>query len=293
MATVLLAVPAQADAARFCDGHAATVDMGEGEVPTSGADVIRGTGGDDYITVTPGDILCAGNGVDTIRGDATGAVIFGGGGDDDIQVTTTAWAGAVWYEGSVEFQVSTAAWVGAVVYGDAGDDFLKTGNGNDALDGGVGNDVLQGGSGEDVLYGGDGDDSMNGQGGDDIVNGQAGADKMWGWTGSDRILGGNGNDTIDGGDGDDFLYGGPGGDTVTAGAGVDKIYHQTIATMVDPPPDKELNHEMELPAGATGVGLVETLVDGSDSFTGERWVDMIVPEDYWSEEESWAGGRWM
>ena len=57
----------------LCNGLAVTVDIGAGDMPTSGDDVILGTAGDDTIVAGDGDdTVCAGDGDD---------VVFGGGGN--------------------------------------------------------------------------------------------------------------------------------------------------------------------------------------------------------------------
>jgi Ca2+-binding RTX toxin-like protein len=83
----------------------------------------------------------------------TGRIIaFGQAGDDDIQV-----AGGVGQQ--------------AMLFGDAGNDRLKAGNGNSVLVGGSGDDVLIGGLGRNILIGGTGSDNLNGGPGDDILIG--------------------------------------------------------------------------------------------------------------------------
>jgi hypothetical protein len=89
---------------------------------TAGADLLRGTEGDDVIS--------GGHGHDTIRGLGGNDVICGGGGAD-------------------------------VIRGNEGDDVILGGAGRDVLAGGPGNDRLRGGRGRDTLDGGSGDDACD------------------------------------------------------------------------------------------------------------------------------------
>lgn len=87
------------------------------------------------------------------------------------------------------------------IFGDAGDDVLRTraaaavlfgGTGNDRLTGAAGRDVLIGGTGRDVLSAGAGDDLLNGGDGDEPAAPQiADPDRA-----PDRIDGGRGTDTV-------------------------------------------------------------------------------------------------
>ncbi|MGI9127927.1 MAG: M10 family metallopeptidase C-terminal domain-containing protein [Roseomonas sp.] len=135
-----------------------------------------------------------------------------------------------------------------VLSGGAGADTLNGGLGNDSLDGGAGNDCLIGGDGLDIAdywvasggiivnlvtgsasgsaigtdmlmgmegaAGGQGADSMIGNAGNNILSGNAGADTLNGGAGSDSLYGGAGNDMLiangsggsfDGGAGDDVI----------------------------------------------------------------------------------------
>ncbi len=60
---------------------------------------------------------------------------------------------------------SREAWL----YGQNGDDELRSGNGNSLLNGGLGNDNLTSGNGKDILVGGLGADILNSGGGEDIL----------------------------------------------------------------------------------------------------------------------------
>jgi alpha-tubulin suppressor-like RCC1 family protein len=108
-----------------CDGRPTTVDLVQGDTPTAGNDVIRGTSGNDTINGLGGiDRICGGNGNDRLTG-GTG--------------TTTD-----------------------RLFGESGIDTLRGGAGNDALVGGAGNDALVGEAGNDALNGGPNRDTCNG-----------------------------------------------------------------------------------------------------------------------------------
>jgi uncharacterized repeat protein (TIGR01451 family) len=210
-----------------CDGRVVTVDLAQGQVPTSGDDVILGTSGDDVIDAGPGnDVVCGGDGADEIDGGEGHDLIFGGDGDDDLDGQ----------EG------------GDQLFGEAGDDVLDGGADPDYLDGGVDNDTLEGGVGADQLIGGDGADLLLGGDGPDQLFGFDGADTLWGenpgetsgepdylWggLGVDEYHGGPGNDWLEGGEeaevmngdsGDDILLGHGGDDVLNGGDGMDYLW---------------------------------------------------------------------
>ena len=189
--SVLVAVPSNAAAQATCRGKPITVDIGAGDLPTSGDDVILGTSGDDAINALAGN--------DSICGLGGNDIINGGDGNDFIS-------------------------------GGAGDDTLNGRDGNDIIRGTGGADIINGGTGDDRLYGDGGNDEIRGNAGNDILNGGGSHDRLWGDSGDDIIepspgndiaWGGANNDTIDGGDGDDTLYGQSGDDTLTGGADSD------------------------------------------------------------------------
>jgi Ca2+-binding RTX toxin-like protein len=59
----------------------------------------------------------------------------------------------------------------AVLYGDAGNDTLRGGNGTNVIDGGDGDDNLFGGAAADLMFGGLGQDNLFGGNGDDVLVG--------------------------------------------------------------------------------------------------------------------------
>lgn len=167
-----------------CAGLTVTVNIGAGERPTNGNDVVLGTAGNDVISGLGGnDTICGLGGDDTIDG---------GEGADRI--------------------------IGA-----AGDDRLIGGTGFDAIFAGVGNDRVFGGTGNDLLNGGDGVDTISGETGNDRIFGGAGNDILAGGGGLDRVAGGNGNDTLHGGTHDDELLGNLGLDRLNGDGGNDVL----------------------------------------------------------------------
>jgi hypothetical protein len=125
--------------------------------PNKTALVVGGTTANDNIHFSPGgnsgDIVVHINGVSQGVFRPTGHIIvYALAGDDDIQV-----AGSIGLE----------AWL----FGDAGNDRLKSGAGASILMGGDGDDFLNGGNGRSVLIGGRGKDRLVGASGDDILIG--------------------------------------------------------------------------------------------------------------------------
>ncbi len=123
--------------------------------PTKTALVVGGTTDADSIVVNPGggreNIKVIINGTSHVVLPPAGRIIvFGQAGDDDIQV-----AGGI--------GLST------LLYGDAGNDRIKGGNGASILVGGEGDDALTGGNARDILIGGSGADQINGGPGDDLL----------------------------------------------------------------------------------------------------------------------------
>lgn len=194
-----LAYPRLDCGADLCNGLAVTVDIGAGETPTSGADVILGTTGVDAISSLGGaDTICALDGADTINGGMGVDTIFAGKGDDTIGG-----------QGGVD-----------TIYGEGGNDMVFGGMGNDQIWGGTGDDDLRGQGGNDVLHGEDGVDQFFGGPGDDEIHTGPGGN-----VGTTQVVRGQGNnDTIFGGPDDDELDGGPGLDEIHAGPGSDVLH---------------------------------------------------------------------
>jgi len=129
-----------------CDGRPVTVNLAMGQVPTAGADVIRGTNGPDDVDGLGGnDRFCGLEGADTFDGGAGSDRAFGGRGID-------------------------------VLRGQGGNDLADGGAGNDRLFGQNGRDALRGASGRDLADGGPGNDNLNGGSHRDTCRGGPGAD---------------------------------------------------------------------------------------------------------------------
>lgn len=222
--------------AGLCNGLPVTVNIGAGEAPTNGADVILGTAGPDVIIGLAGnDTICglggndtinsgagsdwvdAGNGNDSVFGLDGNDVIFGGAGNDQI----VAGNGADFVDGGGGADVLNGGPGNDNMNGRAGNDQLFGQGGNDVLNGGNDDDLVVGVDGSDTVSGGNGDDTVNGGSGDDTVNGDADNDLVFGLTGDDTVNGGNGNDSLFGQIGNDILNGGAGNDELLGNQGND------------------------------------------------------------------------
>jgi len=228
----------------LCNGQAVTVDLGEGQQPTNGPDVILGTPGDDVINGMAGDdAICGGDGNDFINGGGGADSILGEGGDDLLLGT----GGNDYINGGDGNDYIYGGTGDDYLNGESGDDFLSGQGGNDYLIGDTGVDDLRGGPGNDTLdtgsgatvgtgkyaAGGGGSDQIFGSSDDDDLRGSAGIDYIVGGGGNDIIKAGNGADYIVGGPGDDILYGegardevfgSDGNDTLFGGVGKDNLY---------------------------------------------------------------------
>ena len=224
--------------APLCAGEVATVNLGAGDLPTEGDDIIVGTQGPDVIDGLGGDdTICGEGGDDTILGGDGDDTIFGGDGDDTVlgnagDDTISGGDGGDLIAGNADNDVIDGEDGNDTVFGGSGDDAISGGLGDDVLGGSSGRDVISGddgndritgGSGDDgLISGGDGGDAVNGGGGNDTnVHGDAGNDTVSGNGGSDTIFGGDGNDQVRGGQGDDIVNGGTGDDFVAGNAGND------------------------------------------------------------------------
>ena len=244
-----------------CNGHTVTVNIGSGQLPTSGDDVILGTRSSDNIDALQGnDIICAlegddiinagagsdwvdaGPGNDVVDGGTDSDILFGDSGTDIL--TGGPGNDEIYGEDDGDFINGNSG--DDILNGDngvdqilggSGDDTIHTGNGGNIgsgllVDGGSGNDTITGGSGDDeiraatgndIIHGSTGNDALYGGGGNDTINGQNGDDLIRGNGSNDTITGGNGNDDIDGGSGDDTIYGGNDDDTVSGSTGDDQL----------------------------------------------------------------------
>jgi Ca2+-binding RTX toxin-like protein len=130
-----------------CLGERVTVELGAGDTPTSGDDVVAGTSGPDVVDAGAGDDrVCSyrgaddvtlGAGADRALGGNNADVVRGGPGADDIQGGN----GQDDLRGSGD--TDTLA-------GDSGRDTVSGGPGADGLDGGTHRDACSGGTGVDT-----------------------------------------------------------------------------------------------------------------------------------------------
>ena len=225
----------------FCNGSVVTVNIGLGQVPTTGPDVILGTSGADTIDGLAGeDTICGLSGDDIIMGGVGIDTILGGGGNDTI----LGGGGADIISGQGGDDIINGENAADLIMGGVGNDTITGGPGNDDIRGQAGNDVMNGNEGVDQFFGGSGNDTIhadiggnagtiqvvNGQSGGDTIFGSPQADVLNGGPGQDEIHGGNGNDILRGGraaddlfgdNGDDTLEGGPDRDALSGGNGTD------------------------------------------------------------------------
>lgn len=172
---------------------------------------LEGGAGNDRLSGLGGsDTLIGGQGKDTLLGNDGNDTLTGGGGRDTLD-------GA---DGKDRLSGSAGQ---DRLLGGKGNDTLSGGDHDDALQGDAGNDRLSGGKGNDVLLGGGADDILAGNGGTDRLVGGAGDDTLNGGTENDRLLGQGGADTLSGGDGRDTLLGGDESDVLKGNAGVDRL----------------------------------------------------------------------
>ena len=123
--------------------------------------------------------------------------------------------------GSAEFTFKRSAFNRIVVRGASGPDALSINERNGVftnteatrLFGNTGNDLLRSGSAGERLFGGIGNDTIAGKRGNDLIEGGAGADAINGGDGNDTLRGGTENDAIEGNRGDDTGLLGAGSDS--------------------------------------------------------------------------------
>ncbi len=184
------------------------------------------------------DIINAGDGDDTVFGEAGSDLLLGGNGDDylvgDWINTPYSYNVSNYPDSSLYDDPLTPYAEGFQAYLTVGYyDLPATLHGDDVLDGGAGNDRMFGNGGNDTLFGGAGNDRMWGddpsvlvsaEGEEYPVNSQSqGNDKLYGGDGDDTMFGGGGNDLLYGDAGTDILYGEAGEDELHGGEGDDTL----------------------------------------------------------------------
>ena len=214
------------DSGGFCNGLPVTVHLASGDSPTSGADVILGTSGADFIDAGAGDdticglggadMIFAGGGADYVEGGSGADLIFGEGGNDTI------------FGGSGADDIDGGGGDDEI-FGESGDDELDGRTGEDTLDGGEGVDLIRGGPQADTIFTGPGatvgtDSFVSGGGAGDTIFGGPDADDLRGASGADTIFGDDDDDVITGGTGLDELHGGNGDDVIRGQANQDELF---------------------------------------------------------------------
>ena len=264
-----------------CNGLAVTVDLGLGQSPTDGPDVILGTAADDVIVAGGGDdTVCGLGGHDTINGGAGGDWIDAGSGDDTAvgQIGDDTIIGGVGADQLLGFDGLDT------ISGGTGDDIINGGPGNDILDGGDQNDQIFAQGGDDSVAAGSGDDFVIGVDGADVISGGPGDDVLNGGPGSDTIMAGTGNDTVyglsgddpqlDGDEGADFIFGQVGNDTIDGGIGDDNLWgNEQDDTLSDPSGVNVLNGGPGDDHLVGGSGADQLFGDGSAFQAGDDTLD--------------------
>jgi len=215
-------------------------DLIEGD---DGANLIRGLGGDDWITAT--------RGADTLDGGTGRDMVSYVNSDRGVTVDLGAGRGQGGYaEGDVYISIEriTGSVHADLFYGSPGDDNFRGLGGYDWFVGSAGRDSYDGGTGRDTVayslapagvtanlatgMGAAGQaagdrytniQNLTGSSHADRLTGDEDRNILRGLGGDDFIFGGGGNDTIDGGAGRDYLSGGAGNDRITGGRGNDTI----------------------------------------------------------------------
>ncbi len=142
-----------------------TTNSGFVALHDDGTLLVRGTAGDDTIDVArdtqdPSKLNVNINGFlyTFSRPAVTSVLVYAMAGNDHVSIRDS---------------------VPSALYGGAGNDWLKGGDGADLINGGPGNDTLLGGDGDDVLLGGPGDDELYGGNGTDVLEGGGGKDRIY------------------------------------------------------------------------------------------------------------------
>ncbi|MDO4698420.1 MAG: S8 family serine peptidase [Pasteurellaceae bacterium] len=172
-----------------------------------GNDTLHGDAQDNWLAGGGGsDTFFGGEGDDVllIDGDDLPENIHGGAGDDIVQVI-----------GDKGVSLDLAAAEVEIAHGGRGDDVFVS-SGNSSI-------FVRGGDGNDTIVGSIANDALSGENGDDFISGNAGKDLIRGHRGNDRLFGDEGDDVLFGGSDDDMLYGGEGNDTLLGEGGDDYL----------------------------------------------------------------------
>lgn len=290
-----------------------------------GSDFLFGNGGADSLSGgTDADWLFGGNGADTLDG-GTGADTMVGGRNDDYYIVDSADDVIIEHayaddfnsydqiESSVSYIVpdnveaitltgstdinATANNNGCDMNGNAGNNYLKGGDGLDFIFGDEGVDTLEGGAGDDYYYlTGDEDTIIEQAGGgldqiwafgdgihmaDNVERlymqsflartayGNNGNNLMAGNSRANTLYGGGGNDRLFGYAGDDAIYGGQGNDSLYGSVGND-VYHFQRGD------GQDLISDYDTTAGAKDSLVFDGAVDSSQVWLTRSGNDLVV-----------------
>jgi Ca2+-binding RTX toxin-like protein len=153
------------------------------------------------VRVTPDDVANDGEPGEGDNVFSDVEIVEGGQGDDRLRMANVFFGGLLGGPGDDVLVGTTSRNFLEVLFGDAGNDVLRSGPTDAIASGGRGDDVLRMGSGSDAAWG---------DRGRDLVQGQDGPDTLYGGLGHDRLVGGEGRDTLFAHDRRlDRLFGGP------------------------------------------------------------------------------------
>ncbi len=174
------------------------------------------------ILENPDNLLLGDEGDNLLEGTTVG-VIDGLEGDDTILGVLNANEPSSTLFGNAGDDYIRSRGLGDIAFGDPGDDTLVNENGQGLMFGNPGNDYLISRESGATLFGGsdmedspdDGDNILISEGGENILVGGGGSDTLVGVVGGDTIAGRGGNDNITGGpEGNNFLFGNTGLDSL-------------------------------------------------------------------------------
>lgn len=153
------------------------------------------------VRVTPDDQADDGEPGEQDNVHADVEVVEGGQGGDRLTMGDTFFGGLIGGPGDDVLVGNRSLSFLEVLFGDEGEDILRSGRSDAIASGGAGDDVIRAGGGNDAAWG---------DRGHDLVLGQSGRDDLYGGLGHDTLVGGPGRDTFSARDGHrDRLFGGP------------------------------------------------------------------------------------
>jgi Ca2+-binding RTX toxin-like protein len=246
------------------------------DLTVQNATVIDGTGGSDDAAywynngaTNIAQTLNGGNGNDTLDGGGGNDTLNGGAGDDTYIVK----GGEVINESASE-GVDTILSNHGIALPDNVENLTVSGNASSGMFGNAGDNVIRAGDGGDYIEGGAGNDTLWGNGGGDNFLGGTGNDSELGGDGDDFFIGGvgdSGNDLMDGGAGRDFFNLSTGQDTILGGAGdEDTLYTAQAGATHGVTINLATNVMADNGFGETGV------VSGIEELEGTQFADSLT-----------------